>query len=166
MSDIQSLKNRIRDWLVEDEIEAVEILNDYSDFQFTLSNAFGLGFTINVAKPKQKSVLQIVTKLSHPPEIQKSMSSLDDEEKLELFESLKVELLKIGVDYEISDNLDSITFVKFVYLNDMTRTLFMESLKMVRNATLLVISLLSRRFTTGYQSTPPHTHLHVSSPYG
>lgn len=166
MADISSLKNKIHDWLTEDEIESEEVSNDYADFQFTLPNAFGLGFTIDVAKPKKKSVLQIVTKLVHPAEIQKAMNSLDDEEKLELFENLKRELLKLGVDYEISTGFDDITFVKFVYLEDMTRTLFIESLRNVRNAVLLVISLVAGRLSTGYQSLPPHTHLHISSPYG
>ncbi len=166
MRDILTLKKKILDWLSEDEIESKEISNDYADFQFTLPNAFGLGFTVDIAKPKKKSVLQIVTKLVHPTEIQKAVNSLDDEEKLELFESLKRELLKLGVDYEISAILDSITFAKFVYLDDITRTLFTESLRNVRNAVLLVISLLAGRFSTGYQSLPPHTHLHVSSPYG
>lgn len=166
MFDISSLKNKIHDWLAEDEIESKEISNDYADFQLTLQNAFGLGFTIDVAKPKKKSILQIVTKLVHPGEIQKAMNALDDEEKLELFETLKRELLKLGIDYEISSQLDSITFAKFVCLDDMTRTLFTDSLRNVRNAVLLVISLLAGRLSTVYQSLPLHTHLHVSSPYG
>lgn len=166
MSEIQNLKNKIHNWLAESGIDNIETSNEYADFQLMLSNAFGLNFNIDVAKPKQKSMLQIVIKLVFPTEIQQAMNSLDDEETLKLLESLKRELLKIGVDYELPTKLDGITFAKFVYLDDITRTLFMESLTVVRNAALFVISLLSERFMTGYESTPPHTHLHVSSPYG
>lgn len=125
-----------------------------------------MGFTIDIVKPKDNSVLQIVMNLENPKVIQEGFASLTEEEKLEVVEALKMELLKLGVDYEMSANLDSVTLAGMVYLEDMTRTTFMESLRAVRNAALMTISILSRRFNLGYESTPPHTHLDVSSPYG
>lgn len=104
--------------------------------------------------------------LENTKAVQESFATLTDEEKLQTVEALKMELLKLGVDYEMSTNLDFVTLADMVYLEDMTRTTFMGSLRAVRNAALMTISILSRRFNLGYESTPPHTHLDVSSPYG
>lgn len=159
-------KEEIKKWFSLDHIETTEVKNNLADFQLVLKNVFGLGFTINIAKPKDNSILQIVMELASPKVIQDGFASLTAEEKLQHVEELKIELLKIDVDYEISANLDSVTLGNIVYLEDMTRSSFMKSLKSVRNAALVTISILSERFNPGYESTPSHTHLDISSPYG
>lgn len=159
-------KEEIKKWFSLDHIETSEVKNNIADFQLVLKNVFGLGFIINIAKPKDNSILQIVMKLASPKVVQDGFASLTAEEKLQHIEELKMELLKIDVDYEISDNLDSVTLGNIVYLEDMTRTSFMKSLKSVRNAALVTISILSGKFNPGYESTPSHTHLDISSPYG
>ena len=159
-------KEEIKKWFSLDHIETSEVKNNLADFQLVLKNVFGLGFVINIAKPKDNSILQIVMELSSPKVVQDGFASLTAEEKLQHIEELKMELLKIDVDYEISDNLDSVTLGNIVYLEDMTRTSFMKSLKSVRNAALVTISILSGKFNPGYESTPSHTHLDISSPYG
>lgn len=159
-------KEEIKKWFALDHIETSEVKNNLADFQLVLKNVFGLGFTINIAKPKDNSILQIVMELASPKVIQDGFASLTAEEKFQHVEELKMELLKIDVDYEISANLNSVTIGNIVYLEDMTRTSFMKSLKSVRNAALVTISILSGSFNPGYESTPSHTHLDISSPYG
>jgi hypothetical protein len=163
---VKNYKEEIKRWFALDHIETFEVPNKLADFQIALKNVFGLGFTIEIAKPKDNSILQIVMKLENPKVIQKGFASMTGEEQLQIIEILKMELLKLDVDYEIASNLDSVMLANLVYLEDMTRTTFMKSLKSVRNAALLTISILSRRFNPGYESIPPHTHLDVSSPYG
>lgn len=153
-------------WFALDHIETSEVENTLADFQLVLKNVFGLGFTINIAKPKDNSILRIVMKLASPKVIQNGFASLTVEEKLQHVDELKMELLKLDVDYEISANLESVMIADIVYLEDMTRTTFMDALRSVRNGALVTISFLSRKFNPGYESTPPHTHLDVSSPYG
>lgn len=92
-----------------DHIETSEVTNNLADFQLALKNVFGLGFTIDIAKPKDNSVLQIVMNLENPKVIQEGFASLSEEEKLLIVEALKMELLKLDVDYEMSANLDSVT---------------------------------------------------------
>jgi hypothetical protein len=159
-------KESIKNWFKLDRIETFEVTNNLADFQLVLKNVFGLGFTIDIAKPKDNSILQIAMKLSNSKAIQDGFASLTVEEKLLIVEVLKMELLKLDVDYSISANLDAVMLANIVYLKDMTRTSFMKSLKSVRNAALMTISILSGRFNPGYESTPPHTHLDISSPYG
>lgn len=159
-------KEEIKGWFALDHVETSEVKNDLADFQLVLKNVFGLGFAINIAKPKDNSILQIVMKLESPKVIQDGFASLTGAEKLQHVEELKMELLKLDVDYEISANLDSVTIADVVYLEDMTRTIFMDALRSVRNAALVTISILSRKFNPGYEPTPLHTHLDVSSPYG
>lgn len=164
--DIADLKNKIKSWLEADSLPYSEIKNDYSDFQFVLSNAFRLGFVIDIAKPKNKMVLAFAMQLLTPPQVHQEFAALGDVEKMKLLEGLKRELLKIGVDYNISDDLKVVTIIHHLYLEDITHTLFIESLKLVRNASLIVISTLSEKFTSGVASIPAHSHSELNSPYG
>ncbi|MGI0045943.1 MAG: DUF2299 family protein [Nitrosotalea sp.] len=166
MLDTASLQNKIKEWLTTDVLSFSEIKNDYADFQFALSNAFGLGFVIDIAKPKNKSILAFAMQLLNPPQIQQGFSSLNAIEKMKLLEGLKRELLKIGVEYNIADDMKVVTIINHLYVEDITHTLFMESLKLVRNASLIVMSTLSEKFTLGISSMPPHSHSELNSPYG
>lgn len=166
MLDAKDLKNKLKDWLMTDGLPVSEAKNDYADFQFILSNAFGLGFVIDIAKPKNKPILAFAMQLLNPPQIQQGFSSLGDIEKTKLLEGLKRELLKLGVDYNISDDMKVVTIINHLYVEDISHTLFMESLKLVRNASLIVISTLSEQFASGTASIPPHSHSELNSPYG
>lgn len=160
------LENKIKDWLMTDTLPFTEAKNEYADFQFVLSNAFGLDFVIDIAKPKNKPILAFAMQLINPSQIFQAFSSLDGVEKMKILEGLKRELLKMGVDYNISDDMKVVTIIYYLYLEDITHTLFIQSLKLVRNASLIVISTLSERFASGIASIPPHSHSELSSPYG
>lgn len=166
MLEVSELKNKIKDWLLVDALPSTEIKNNYSDFQFVLSNAFGLGFVIDIAKPKNKPIIAFAMQLRNPPQIEQGFSSLNAVEKMKLLEGLKRELLKLGVDYDMSDDMKVVTIIDHRYIEDITHTLFIESLKLVRNASLIVISILSEQFTSGVASMPSHSHSALSSPYG
>lgn len=166
MLDIASLKSKIKEWLMVDSLPFSEIKNDYADFQFVLSNAFGLGFVIDIAKPKNKPILAFAMQLLNPTKIQQGFVLLSDVDKMKLLEGLKRDLLKLGVDYNVSNDMKVVTIINHLYVEDITHTLFMESLKIVRNASLIVISTLSEKFTSGIASMPPHSHSELNSPYG
>ena len=82
--DVTDLENKIKDWLRTDALPFTEAKNDYADFQFVLSNAFGLGFVIDIAKPKNKQILAFAMRLISPPQILQAFSSLDDVEKMKI----------------------------------------------------------------------------------
>lgn len=166
MSEIEDLKNKVKRWLTSDGLPFTEAKNEYADFQFVLSNAFGVGFIIDIAKPRNKPIFAFAMMLNNPPEIQQGFSSLGDVAQVKVMEGLKRDLLKFGVDYSISEDMKTVTIINYLYLEDMTHTLFMASLKLVRNAALFVISTLSEKFTSGSASIPPHSHSELSSPYG
>jgi len=166
MFESENLKSEIIGWLTEDDVKAAEITIGSSDFQLVLSNAFGLGLEIDIAKPKGKSIIVFGTKLQNPPAVQQGFMSIDDMEKIRTIEALKRDLIKLGVEYSISDNFSTVMIVKELYLQDLTRTVFMESLKLVRNAAIFVISILSEKLATEQTATPPHSHADLTSPYG
>lgn len=166
MLEIESLKSDMKGWLAEDDVKASEITNSSADFQLVLSNAFGLGLEIDIAKPKGKSIIVFGTKLQNPSAVQQGFMSLGDAEKIRTLEKLKRDLIRLGVEYSISDNFSIVTIVKELYLQDLTRTAFMESLRLVRNAAIFVISILSEKLATEQTATPSHSHADLTSPYG
>jgi hypothetical protein len=166
MPEFGNLKTEINEWLIEDDLNSTEITIASADFQLVLSNAFGLGLEIDIAKPKSKAIIVFGTKLQNPPAVQQGFMSIDDVEKIRTIEELKRDLIKLGVEYNISDNFSTVVLVKELYLQDLTRTTFMESLKLVRNAAIFVISILSEKLATEQTATPPHSHADLTSPYG
>lgn len=166
MSEIEKLKNDIKVWLTEDDLKASEGTAKFTDFQLILSNAFGLGLEIDIAKIKTKSIIVFGTRLRNPPTIQQGFIPLAEAEKIKTLEELKRDLIKLGVEYNISDKFSEVTIIKELYMQDITRTSFMESLKLVRNAAIFVISILSEKLATEQTATPPHSHSTLPSPYG
>lgn len=166
MLNIEELKTKIKSWLEEEGIKISEVTNQSSDFQIVLDNVFGLGLVIETTKPKNKSFLINGIKIHNTPEIQKGFSLLNTLEKFEFLEYLKRELLSQGVDFNLSKKMDDLTIASFVYLEDLTRTLFMNSIKSIRNSATIVISILLEKFSLSESPTPHHSHSHLISPYG
>ncbi len=166
MLQTEKLKNDIKAWLVEDEIKASEIATKFTDFHLLLSNAFGLGLEVDISKLKDKSIIVFGIRLRNPPTIQKGFTALAEEEKIKILEELKRDLMRLGVEYNISAEFSDVVIVKELYIQDLTRTSFMESLKQVRNAAIFVISILSEKLASKQIATPPHSHSDLPSPYG
>jgi len=159
-------KDKICSWLVEEDIKISEVTNPLSDFQLTLKNAFGLNLVIDIAKPKEKSFIIIAIKIKYPQEMQTFFSSLTNIEKFEFLEKAKRILLEQNVDFTMSENLDYLDIVNYVYLEDFSRTIFMNSIKSIRNASIITISTLIEEFSLVNNPTPHHTHSNLISPYG
>ncbi|SRR5579875_431259 len=166
MTQIEKLKNDINTWLTEDEIGASELAAKYTDFHLRLSNAFGLGLQVDISKLTGKSIIVFGSKLHNSAPIQQAFISLSETEKIKIPEELKRDLIRLGVEYSISGDFSDIIIVKEIYIQDLTRTSFMESLKMVRNACIFVTSIMSERLAIRQIATPPHSHSELPSPYG
>ena len=166
MFDAIKLKNTILSWIEEEDIKTLEVINPSSDFQLVLENAFGLGLAIDIAKPKNKSFIINAIKIKYPTEMQKSFLLLTEIEKFKFLEMIKRTLLVQDVDFTLSANMDYLDIVKYVYLEDLTRTIFMKSIKSIRNAATITISTLIEEFSLIATPTPHHTHSNLISPYG
>ncbi|MDE2026861.1 MAG: DUF2299 family protein [Patescibacteria group bacterium] len=162
----EKLKSDIKTWLTEDEIKASDAAAKFTDFHLQLSNAFGLGLEVDISKLKGKSIIVFGTKLRNSPSIQQAFMALAEEEKIKVLEELKRDLIRLGVEYNISGEFSDIVIVREIYIEDLTRTSFMDSLKIVRNATIFVISILSEKLAIKQVPTPPHSHSDLPSPYG
>ena len=166
MLDGLKLKNKISSWLEEEDIKISEVKNSLSEFQLVLENAFGLELVIDIAKPKDKSFIINAMKIKYPIPMRESFSSLSSIQKFKFLEMIKRNLLKLNVDFSISSEMNHLDIVNYVYLEDLTRTAFMNSLKSIRNAATITISLLIEEFSLIRTPTPHHTHSNMISPYG
>ena len=166
MSDMGDVKGKVFSWLQEEEIEISEVKNPLSDFQLTLKNAFGMDLVIDIVKPKDKSFIINAIKINYPAQMQKSFSSLTNIEQFKFLEKIKRNLLEQNVDFNISKDMDHLDIVNYVYLEDLTRTIFMKSIKSIRNAATITISTLIQEFSLIHTPTPHHTHSNLISPYG
>lgn len=166
MFDEMNLKSKISSWLEEEDINISEVVNPQSEFQLILENAFGLGLVIDIAKPKNKSFLINAMKIKYPSQMKESFSLLSPIQKFKFLEMIKRNLLELNVDFTISSEMDHLDIVNYVYLEDLTRTVFMNSLKSIRNAGTITISLLTEEFSLIRTPTPHHTHSNMISPYG
>jgi hypothetical protein len=166
MLDLEEIKKKIKSWLEEEGVKVSEAANPSYDFKIVLENAFGLDLVIEITKPKNKLFLVNGVKLHITPEIQKGFSSLNTIKKFEFLEHLKRELLGQSVDFNLSSTMDELVIVHFVYLEDLSRTIFMNSIKSVRNSATISISTLLEKFSLSNNPTPHRSHSDLISPYG
>jgi len=100
----------------------------------------------------------IVAQINCPKEVTDIFKQVKDDLKIELTQSMHRELLKMIHDHTVDKDLKNINITERVYLENLTRQNFINSLIKVRNAYLYLISILVGDFaglktpqpTTGY----------------
>ena len=168
MAENQNMQDKVNNWLLDEGLTVSKKDDNTADFHLVVSNAYGLGFFIDIVKPKNKLFLVIAMGIPIPPEIKQPYVSLDQKEKTRFIGGLQRELLKFGVEHRIQpDKLqpDGIVITDSVYDEDMTRTLFMTSVRKVKYASLFVVWSLSQKFLPEADSSPSNTPSPSNVPY-
>ena len=141
------LRDKIINWLKHEsfQVDIKEVQN--TDFQLLITDAYGLGFKIDIVKLKGKDIIGIAMGLLQPEEVKTRFMTLDEKEKARFIGGLHRELLKMNVDHNIKHDLSHIRIIEKVYTEDITRTSFMSSLQKVRDSALFTISTMTQKFS-------------------
>ena len=106
---------------------------------------------VDIIKISQNSPFYLITMgiLIHPTH-KSAIGNLDEKERQEFFASLIEDVLKMGVDIAIlppnSEIPEIIQISKVAYSKDLTANQLLDYYTLVRNAGMLVITRINRRF--------------------
>lgn len=157
MAEHGALEKRIVTWLQSDgfKIQKQPLTNEI-DFNLTIIDAFGLGINIGIVKLKRLDRIRITTNMIQDDDMQNTFKKINqtvlDQQKI--IQGLHRELLKFGVDHTIKSDLSEILFFKDNYIDNMTRTKLMDTMKEVRNVVLYVRSVFFEKFGNISESKP------------
>ena len=167
MSENEILKDKLVNWLQDEGFQvSLRASQPNADFSLRIDNAFGIGYIVNVFKHTGKSILTTVITLLQPPEVQELFASIDEKERLRFIEGLKRELLKIGADFNIPYDIGRIAILRVLYVEDLTRTSFIDGIRKVRDGAIFIVSSLSQKIPSGTTPTQPSPSQSNSTPYG
>jgi len=154
----KQLGTRIKKWLEEEGFQVLLSTPKGTEFQITVSDAYGIGMSFVVLQLIKKNVVVVNTNMALP-EVTKIVKKLDDDTKIKLSQSIHRSLLTMVQDHQIKPNLETITITERIYVENITRQNFFGSIIKVRNTALYLISVLRGHFAqskTSQPSTPSH----------
>lgn len=161
MSNSDSIETNIRNWLLGMgfSISQVQQQDPNVEFNLGIANAFETGIAINVVKVRNQPMIMTGVGIGIDPIHQQAFSALENREKSDYIFEIQKNLLFFGVDFNFLPNVTNpqqIAISHSIYVEDITRTSLMESLKTVRNAGLYLIWSYRNKFTTemGSSSSP------------
>lgn len=161
MSNEDSIQNSINNWLLDEGLTVSKQTDESADFHFLVPNAYNLGFIINVLKPKNRTLVVIGMGTKIPPQMKNKLGELKESERLRFTNGVQRELLKFNVEHRLKPNsatLDIIEISDVVYVDDITRTLFMTTLKRVKNAMLFFMWSFGTKFDVSTPSKSPSAY--------
>lgn len=166
-----SLKDKIKQWLVNEDFDVSERDDQVSDFHLVISNLHGKGTFADIVKLKNKDFVILGSALQNPPEFLNVLSTMAEKERSDFFNQVQRELLQFRVDHEFHPNKlmpERMIVRDTVYEEDLTRTIFMEHLKRVKFASLFLLWSIGHKFSLGSTQSIPHPSSTSSSrpPYG
>ena len=144
MSDNNELKNKITNWIIEEGATYSQSPDEDAEFRLIVN----WGYDIDVIKEKtRQSLLSTSAWGFHDVKSVKAFSKLTKKQRLGFFYDLETELLKFPIAYDIEpdtfEKLDAITFYHRVYLEDLTKSEFFNSLYLItrcKNFTRLFVT--------------------------
>ena len=157
MTSDNSIENKITGWLFDEELAVTKKDDDKSEFHIVVSNAYGLGFFIDIMKPKNKPFLVIAMTIGNSPQFMQSFLSIKEKEGIRIIGGIQRELLKFGVEHTVQPSAsqpERISITDILYLEDVTRTSFMGSIRRVKLASLYTIWSLHQKFMPDKEPTP------------
>jgi len=153
MARKKELGTKIKKWIEHDGLNVELLLRKGYEFQLPITNAYGLGLEFLISQREAKDVIIIASTINQPKEVTDIFKKLSKTEKVSILQSMHRELLKIIQDHHIGNDLKSISLIERIYIENLTRQKFMESLLRLRNMDLYLISVLRHHF--GQQEPPP-----------
>lgn len=130
------LKNKLTNWLLEEGVTVTQIPDESVEFRLQVT----WGYIIDVVKLKGIPRLVSTAKLSFADETsQKAYSKLTKKEKTKFGYELQNELTKFPIGYTVNpnatfDKFESVDFHHNVYIEDLTKTAFMNSIDTIRRS--------------------------------
>lgn len=131
------------------------------DAQWVLTANDSQGRHIRVVHPQpilgQTDTLVILTGLQLSPGHKSRYANLTPEQKRDLIFDLRHQIILLGAGYVgLLDPLERMVFEDVVYFDGLTKNSFLQSVRKVRNATILARTIIARRFN---EPPPPEPEM-------
>ena len=156
MSNNNSLKNKINDWLIEEGFTVAQRKVPKTDFVLQITDLMGKGGHVTVAKNEGQERLVVYVGIGlADPKFKLRYSKYKKQEKLDFLADFKMDLLKMGFDYGFRpqqnhlDNLDGVTLSLTAYIEGLTKPQFMDVVNRVKLGGFYVLTLISKKFGSG-----------------
>ncbi len=164
MSNPVDIRSKITNWLLEEGISHTLSPSDPNfDFIIRVDKIYDTLFA-NISKEKGRERIYISITLNYQDEqSRKAYKKLNEKMKPDFYYELKTGLLGFTVEYNIDSNaseLNSVLIQKPVYVEDMTKSSFMNTYNMFRDALVFLVLCTTKYFSidtspTQTQPRPP-----------
>lgn len=146
-------ETNIRNWLngMGFTITTIPQTDPNLEFNLAIANAFGTGLGINVAKPRNQQVVVTGLAINIDPPHRQGFARLTDRQKSDFIFEIQKNLLLLDMDFIFVPSVmdpQQIQVNRPQFIEDLTRTSLIDSLRATRNAGLYIIWAVNNKFTS------------------
>lgn len=158
--------NEIGKWLSAEKLTFSLIEDPNTDFTLGIPKMFNTIFPLTIVKFKETDMLWFQLGIAYDQKTQQAFSELKPRDQFTFKEGLQRELMKMGIEYDFSKFPSLLLIMTQVYIEDMSRTTFMGSIRRVKDGAFFINSTVSQKLGSEGVNISPSFQRPKTSPYG
>jgi hypothetical protein len=136
MNNSKEIMQRIIEWLNVEGVAYILKENDSEKFRATIELSPSLNLDIQLTSERSERIT-LLTRAYLAPDDQRAFYRLDPERRESFLRAVRWALLNIDVDHQINPNADilqSISIIKIIYFDGLTKDKFFSSISLLKRA--------------------------------
>jgi len=144
---VENLENKIKDWLLEEQQTITKKKDPNVDFLYEISKVLGSRYTVNLAKIKDRDLIQIIFTIDVTDQIKKELVRKVKKKNSPLLSEITDIILMKGASFAFNPdlvNVKQISIITDVFPSELTKTLLFSGIKLARDSGILVLIAINK----------------------
>jgi len=141
------IESTINDWLQDEQQTITKIPQEQADFFFRIDKAMGTNLSINIAKIKNRDMIQVLMGIAINAETKKKLSKKENNKASSFLIELQTNFLMKGVQFAWVPSFKEMTQIQIqdnLYVSEITKTHLFNSMKLVKDAGALALLVINQ----------------------
>jgi hypothetical protein len=146
---IQSMKEIVRDWLIQEGILKAEVPDENAEWHFVVEFPPNSGQVSDVVKVKDRDLVLVVSGIVLSEKHYKALHSLPKEKKRNIIFRWKMDLLFRKAEFRMIPDAENVRQIEFqvpIYVEELTKPVLMDALREVFRCKLYIIWYVNHEF--------------------
>jgi len=146
LSNSNNIENKINGWLLDEQQTITKLPNEKTDFLFKIDKVLGSVYPVNVAKIKNRDLIQAVFAIIINPKVKKELLKKEKKKMSSLLRDLVTNLTTKGVQFAWVPNIEELKQLQIqenMFASEITKTQLFNGIRKVKDAGILALLIIN-----------------------
>jgi len=148
---VENVEEKIKNWLLEEQQTITKKKEPTSDFLYVIANTLGSKYSINIAKIKDRDLIQIVFGLNVNDKTKKELLRKVKKKSSPLLNEINEIVLMKGASFAFVPNLEDLKQISVfteVFPSELTKTSLFDAIRLTKDVGILVMIAMNKHVET------------------